>query len=90
VTRHYTQVDSSLSAIGRAGGNAEEAARNLATVSDDLKEITAKLNGGEGSAGRLLNDDSFINHVESTVSHLDSLIQDLKKHPGRYVKFSIF
>ena len=60
LTRHYTAVDSSLAAIGRAGGSAEEAARNLAAVSDDLKEITAKLNGGEGSAGRLLNDDSFI------------------------------
>lgn len=90
MTRHYTQVDSSLAAIGRAGGSAEEAANNLATVSADLKEITTKLNSGQGTAGRLLNDDTFIDHVETTVSHLDSLIQDLKKHPGRYVKFSLF
>ena len=63
---------------------------NLAAVSGDLREITAKLRAGEGSAGRLLNDDTFVLRMEKTLADLDSLIQDLQKNPGRYVKFSLF
>jgi len=90
MTKHYTGIDSSLAAIGRAGGKAETAVDNLAEVSKDLREITAKLRAGEGSAGRLLSDDTFITRLESTVAELDSLVSDIQRNPGKYVKFSIF
>jgi phospholipid/cholesterol/gamma-HCH transport system substrate-binding protein len=87
---HYAQLDSSLSAIGRAGGKAELTVDNLAAISGDLKEITARLKAGQGSAGRLLNDDTLVRHLESTSASLDTLLKDLREHPGRYVKFSLF
>ena len=90
MTKHYAGLDSSLTAIGRAGGKAETTADNLAEVSKDLREITAKLRAGEGSAGRLLNDDTFITRLESTVASLDSLVADIQRNPGKYVKFSLF
>jgi len=90
MTTHYPAVDSSLAAIGRVGGRAEVAVDNLANVSGDLREITAKLRSGEGSAGRLLNDDTFILRLEKTAASLDSLILDMQRNPGRYVKFSLF
>jgi phospholipid/cholesterol/gamma-HCH transport system substrate-binding protein len=90
VTERYPAIDSSLAAIGRAGGKAEITIDNLSEVSKDLREITAKLRAGEGSAGRLLNDDTFITRLESTVSQLDSLVADIQRNPGRYVKFSLF
>ncbi len=86
----YAALDSSLAALGRAGGSAEVAADNLAEMSRDLKEITAKLRAGEGTAGRLLNDDELIKRLESTVAEMDSLMEDIRKNPGRYVKFSLF
>lgn len=90
ITGHYAEIDSSLAAIGRVGGNAEIAADNLAEISKDLKEITAKLRAGEGTAGRLLNDDELIRRLESTVAEMDSLMEDIRKNPNRYVKFSLF
>ncbi|MCI0453086.1 MAG: MlaD family protein [Candidatus Latescibacteria bacterium] len=90
IATRYAGIDSSLAAIGRAGGKAEETADNLAVVSKDLREITAKLRAGEGSAGRLLNDDTFITRLESTVTQLDSLVADIQRNPSRYVKFSLF
>lgn len=90
ITGRYAEIDSSLAAIGRAGGSAEIAADNLAAMSKDLKEIAAKLRAGEGTAGRLLNDDALIDRLESTVSEMDSLMQDIRNNPGRYVKFSLF
>ena len=90
INGRFSAVDSSLAAIGRVGGKAEVTVDNLAEVSQDLREITAKLQSGEGSAGRLLNDDTFILRLESTVAELDSLVADIQKNPGRYVKFSLF
>jgi phospholipid/cholesterol/gamma-HCH transport system substrate-binding protein len=87
---NFPQIDSTLASIGRAGGDAETAAKNLAVVSSDLKDITARLRAGEGSAGRLLTDDQLIRRLESTLAQLDSLLEDMRKHPGRYVKFSLF
>jgi phospholipid/cholesterol/gamma-HCH transport system substrate-binding protein len=90
IATRYAGIDSSLEAIARVGGKAEVTIDNLAEVSKDLREITAKLRAGEGSAGRLLNDDTFITRLESTVTELDSLVADIKRNPGRYVKFSLF
>jgi len=90
VAKHYTDIDSSLTAIGKAGGKADVAIDNLAEVSKDLREITEKLNSGQGSAGRLLNDDTLITRLESTAARLDSLVADIQRNPGRYVKFSLF
>ncbi|HEX5131387.1 MAG TPA: MlaD family protein [Candidatus Krumholzibacteria bacterium] len=86
----YAELDSSLAAIARAGGSAETTADNLAAASKDLREITARLRAGEGTAGRLLNDDELIHRLESTVSEMDSLMEDIRKHPNKYVKFSLF
>lgn len=87
---HYAGLDSSLAAMGRAGSKAEVTVDNLSEVSADLREITAKLQSGEGSAGRLLNDDTLIRKLESTVAGLDSLVADIQRNPGKYVKFSLF
>lgn len=90
ITGRYSDLDSSLAAIGRAGGKAEVTLDNLNELSIELKEITKKLNAGQGSAGRLLNDDTLITRLESTAAQLDSLVADIQRNPGKYVRFSLF
>ena len=90
ITGRYAGLDSSLAAIGRAGGKAEVTLDNLNELSLELKEITKKLNDGQGSAGRLLNDDTLITRLESTAAQLDSLVADIQRNPGKYVRFSLF
>ncbi len=60
------------------------------SVSRDLREITDALNNGEGTMGRLLKDDDMAVKLESAIAGLDSLIEDIKLHPGRYLTFSLF
>jgi phospholipid/cholesterol/gamma-HCH transport system substrate-binding protein len=90
LSQHYAQLDSSLTSLGRAGGKVDVSVDNLVAVSQDLKEITAGLRAGKGSAGRLLNDETLVRRLESTTASLDTLLKDLREHPGRYVKFSLF
>lgn len=87
---HYTSLDSSLAGIGRAGKNVDSAVQNLSSASEDLKEITRRLREGEGTLGKLLSDEELIERLNSTVSKLDSLITDIKLHPGRYVTLELF
>ena len=90
VETHYTSLDSSMAAFGRAGGRIEVAMDNMATVSEDLKSISQALRDGEGTAGRLIYDDELILRLETTISRVDSLILDMRLHPGRYVTFKLF
>lgn len=90
VATHYAALDTSLAAVGRAGGRVEVAAGNLEAISDDLRDITRALREGEGTAGRLIYSDSLAVRMESAMARLDSLIEDIKMRPGRYVTFKLF
>lgn len=57
---------------------------------DGAQKFTEQLNCGKGSLGLLMNDTRLYENLNSTMSHADSLVIDLKAHPKRYVHFSIF
>jgi phospholipid/cholesterol/gamma-HCH transport system substrate-binding protein len=90
MTDHYAELDSSLSAIGRAGTQMEETVQHLSAISSDMKQISSNLRSGKGSAGRLLGDDTLVLRMEAATASLDSLLKDMRANPGRYVKFSLF
>ncbi|MDK2909790.1 MAG: phospholipid/cholesterol/gamma-HCH transport system substrate-binding protein [Bacteroidales bacterium] len=64
----------------------DELDKNLSTLSLILQKIEA----GEGSAGLLLNNDSLYINLNRSTRELELLLQDIRKNPGRYVKFSLF
>jgi phospholipid/cholesterol/gamma-HCH transport system substrate-binding protein len=90
ISSHYAALDSSLAGFGRAGQGVDQMVQNLSDASEDLNEIMQKLRGGQGTLGKLLSDDELFDRLNSTVSALDSLITDIKLHPGRYVKLELF
>ncbi len=77
--------------------NVREATANLATLSNDLKQtsskldsIVAKVDNGNGTVAKALNDPGAYNDVRSLIQHMDSLITDVKKNPKRYINLKIF
>ncbi len=56
----------------------------------DLEAVTAKIKAGEGTAGKLITEKVLYEKLDRTVESLDALVVDIKKNPGRYVKFSLF
>lgn len=56
----------------------------------DMQSAIEKVNKGQGSLGKLLNDDGLYNNLNNASNNLDKLIIDLKAHPKRYVSFSVF
>lgn len=87
---HYADIDSSLTAFGQAGREVQNTVKHLTEISDNLKQISTNLKDGKGSAGRLLTDQTLVLRMESATAALDTLLKDMKAHPNKYVKFSLF
>jgi phospholipid/cholesterol/gamma-HCH transport system substrate-binding protein len=51
--------------------------------------IIDKVNSGEGTIGKLLNDPVLALDLESAVSSLDKLLIDVRQNPKKYVNFSL-
>lgn len=68
----------------------QETVANLESTSRELKSFTQRLNQSDGTVGRLLNEDGLYNRIDSVTTSLDALIQDIKAHPKKYVKLSLF
>ena len=62
---------------------------DIATVLQNISDITTKINNGEGSIGLFLKDDKIYANFEKSTRELASLLEDIKKNPSRYVNFSI-
>jgi phospholipid/cholesterol/gamma-HCH transport system substrate-binding protein len=62
----------------------------LAAASTELHTITADINSGKGSMGKLLKEDSLYNNLNSASLELDLLMEDFRLNPNRYVQLSLF
>ncbi len=61
----------------------------LEQTAQNMRELTEKINQGEGNLGRLLNEDSVYINLNQTIADLDKLLIDLRENPSRYVNFSL-
>jgi len=57
---------------------------------EKLNLALGKIQRGEGTAGKLIANDSVYNNLNDALFSLDSLLIDLKDHTKRYVHFSVF
>lgn len=71
--------DKGLSLLGKADN-----------AMQDVDQIVARLKNGEGSAGKLINEKEVYDRLNSAIENMDALMLDIRKNPGRYVKFSLF
>jgi len=63
---------------------------SLDSVSIFLKSLSSKIESGEGTIGQLFNDTTLFEQIKKTTQNVDSLILDIKRHPKKYLKISIF
>jgi phospholipid/cholesterol/gamma-HCH transport system substrate-binding protein len=55
-----------------------------------LNTAVAKIDSKEGSIGRLLNDNQLYDNLANTTRSLNTLMDDIRVNPKRYVSISIF
>jgi phospholipid/cholesterol/gamma-HCH transport system substrate-binding protein len=60
---------------------------NLGTLSDQLNQIIAKVNRGQGTIGKFLNDPQIYNHLDDTIVHVNAITASIQQGQGSLGKF---
>lgn len=76
--------------LNSVNATVESAQRLSNQLNDVTGNLDRKLKGTDNTLGLFLNDRGVYDNLNSTLRNADSLMIDLKKHPKRYVHFSIF
>jgi phospholipid/cholesterol/gamma-HCH transport system substrate-binding protein len=93
--RVVTAVDSAK--IGATLDGFRDATTHVTTLIDGfqatnqrLSAILTKIDSGNGSAAKLLNDPRMEQDIRALLVRMDSLFADFKANPRKYIKLSIF
>ena len=77
--------------------NLKTTSANMTALTGDLRETTtrmnsllAKLDNGQGTAGKLLTDTLLYQDLRNVVGRVDSLTADFKRNPKKYINLRVF
>jgi phospholipid/cholesterol/gamma-HCH transport system substrate-binding protein len=73
--------------------NALELGRTVATANQavaQLQGLLSALQQGQGTAGKLMNDDKLYNNLNYSLISLNQLLANFREQPKRYVNVSVF
>jgi phospholipid/cholesterol/gamma-HCH transport system substrate-binding protein len=82
---HLSDISDSL-----AQSNIPQIMANLDRTVANLARISTKIENGEGTIGMLVNDDQLYKNLEKAALELNTLVEDIRLNPKRYVRVSVF
>jgi phospholipid/cholesterol/gamma-HCH transport system substrate-binding protein len=85
-----SQTSLSLEKFGQTMDQIKDTLDQLSSLSSELSEIARDINSGRGTAGQLLQNREYIESLNDTIRQLTLFLEDIRKNPKKYVKFSIF
>jgi phospholipid/cholesterol/gamma-HCH transport system substrate-binding protein len=93
--RNSGKIDSTFSNFEKASGklanaDLEGAIKSLKNNMDKLEQVISKMQTKEGTLGALLNDRQLYDEIRKTNRSLNTLLDDFRVNPKRYVNISVF
>ena len=88
ISNILSNLDSTTKAINDADLN-----KTIKTIQATLVALNTtidKLNNGNGTGAKLLSDPAMYNQLQSTIKSVNTLVDDIKVHPKRYINVSVF
>ena len=84
------RVDSTVRALQSSAEGMQLLTGELKVASARFNALMAKVDSGDGSLAKILNDPAFYDDIRRVAMRVDSLIIDFKANPRKYLKFSVF
>ncbi len=85
ITSDFASLSDSLSNAGLGS-----TVRSLQKTVSSLNSVLAKVENGEGTLGKLMNDEELYGNLTEASKQMDLLMEDLRLNPKRYIHFSLF
>ena len=70
-------------------GNIRELTERLQVSAENLNQITGKIAAGEGSIGKLVNDETTIDNLNQTLDSIEGGVETLNQTMGRYRHYQL-
>lgn len=86
ITDSRPRVDSLMVQIEKSIADLTFVKDELEVATRNLNEILEKINHGDGTLGRLINDPSLYDNLDSLSVELNALIKGINENPGRYLR----
>lgn len=71
-------------------GNVDKTISDLQQTVNGVNTAVEKLNSPDNNLGMLLNDTALYGNLTTTMNNAALLLDDIKKHPGRYINVTVF
>ena len=84
------ELETTVANLETASARLVELTDGLDRATGSLESVLAKVDSGQGTAGRLVNDPALYDRLVVTTDNLDALIRDILENPGRYISVSVF
>lgn len=68
----------------------QQAFKDLQGTTHEINTLIAKINSNQGSLGMMVNDKRLYENLAQSLKTLDLLMEDINKHPSRYINVTIF
>jgi phospholipid/cholesterol/gamma-HCH transport system substrate-binding protein len=93
--RNSAKIDSTFNNLERAtskfaNADLEGAIKSLKNNMDQLEKVINKMQTKDGTLGALLNDRQLYDEIRKTNRSLNTLLDDFRVNPKRYVNISVF
>ena len=84
------QVASTLSSFRATAASADSLMLRLSSNTTQLQALLARLERGEGTAGKLLTDTLLYRDARNLMARMDSLMADFQRNPRKYINLTVF
>jgi phospholipid/cholesterol/gamma-HCH transport system substrate-binding protein len=83
-------IDSTMKNFRTTSERVATLTAGLDSTSTRINGLLARLESGDGSAAKLLNDPGLYNDLRAVLMQADSLMADIKRNPKRYINVKVF
>ena len=85
LTARRGEVESSIKNFSEASNRLEGLTNKMDKSMTSVQSLLAKIENEEGSVGKVIASDDLYNDLRHLTAELDTLVQDLKKRPQKYL-----
>lgn len=89
-TDREAQLRRALDQFAQSAENMNRLAVRLDSLRATMQAVATRVEGGQGTLGKLINDDKVYADLSASIQSVRALVEDIKANPKKYFKVEIF